>query len=78
MPQTDGIGIDEMWWTVITLTAVAGWFEWVYRHDRGRGKAEKSPPSPPVSTLDRTESEQTSEASKAGDIPNGTNQCVET
>ena len=46
MPQTDGIGIDEMWWTVITLTAVAGWFEWVYRHDRGRGKAEKDSPDP--------------------------------
>src|SRR2546423_2106300 len=28
VPQTDGIGMDEMWWTVITLTAVAGWFEW--------------------------------------------------
>ena len=51
---------------------------WVYRHDRGRGKAEKDSPTPPASSPDRTESEQTSDARKAGDIPNGTNQCVET
>ena len=23
-----------MWWTAITLAAVAAWFEWQYRHDR--------------------------------------------
>jgi len=46
VPQTDGIGMDGMWWTVITLAAVAGWFEWVYRHDHKRGAAEKDPPAP--------------------------------
>ncbi|HKE32352.1 MAG TPA: hypothetical protein VKD65_11555 [Candidatus Angelobacter sp.] len=39
--------VNNMWWTAITLAAVAAWFEWTYR--RSGKRSEKNLPVEPSS-----------------------------
>jgi len=48
-----------MWWTAITLAAVAAWFEWTYRRSRKAKsedqKASEKPETPVEEQLEHTE-----------------------
>jgi hypothetical protein len=49
-----------VWWTMISIAAVAGWFEWQYRRGKAQKKSPKDeeekdpgPPAKPVESATR-------------------------